>query len=296
MPSVSLNHSFEICRQITRHHAKSFYFASHTLPQTKRYAAYAIYAFCRHVDDEVDLAPSLETKIEAVERLKLLVGSLFESARGYNADFPWRPAFEKTVAEYQIPSSYFYDLLHGVAMDQGPVRIQNWEELDRYCYHVASVVGLIMTRIFVGNRPELETAALNLGTAMQLTNILRDISEDLANDRVYIPKEDLDRFGVTVDDLWSGRATESFRGLMRFEIGRAREYYSRSERGIRQLPRDGTQWTVWMMREIYAGILDEIEKRDGYVFHQRVHVSTPRKVWLALKAWRRSVGSPKVDS
>jgi phytoene synthase len=284
-----LHESFALCRQLTRHHAKSFYFASHALPRAKREAAYALYAYCREVDDQVDLAPTREAKQEALQNLRVLTREILAGptpdlshARG------WVPAFYETVRHRHIPERYFEELLTGVEMDLGKVRMQTWDELERYSYHVASVVGLMMTHVLTDPGPEHLEPAKDLGTAMQLTNILRDIQEDLEQDRIYLPEEDLRKFGVTEDDLKLGRINESFRGLMRFEIGRARAYYDRAEQGIRKLPSDGSQWCVWMMREIYAGILVEIERRDYQVFSGRARVGAARKMVLALKAWRRA--------
>lgn len=281
--------SFALCQAMTRHHARSFYFASHTLPKPKRMAAYAVYAMCRHVDDAIDLAPDAAARAAAMTELRLLLDRCYvEGEVNAPAELPWLSAFVETVRRYRIPKMYFLDLLTGVEMDRGRVRLQNWVELRQYCYHVASVVGLIMTHLLAEPEEHLLEPAIDLGIAMQLTNILRDIAEDFERDRVYLPANEMETYGINEDDIREGRATESFRALMRFQIGRAREHYCKSEAGIKGLPRDGSQLTVWSMRYIYSGILEEIERVDYRVLDRRVYVSTPRKCYLAFKAWKRA--------
>jgi phytoene synthase len=142
---------------MTAHHAKTFYFASHALPARKRADAYAVYAFCRHVDDRIDLAPDEATRLAGFAELRTLLADAYDFARppAEAEALPWLEAFRETAQRRAIPRSYFEDLLAGVEMDRGPVRIQNWEELDRYCYHVAGVVGLIMVHVLSEPAPEL---------------------------------------------------------------------------------------------------------------------------------------------
>jgi phytoene synthase len=287
--------SFATCRALTRHHAKSFYFASHALPPSKRQAAYALYAYCREVDDRVDLAPDVATQRAAVTELRTWTqGILAGTTPAWPESQPWGLAFVETVQERRIPHHYFDDLLTGVEMDLAAVRLQTWPELERYCYHVASVVGLMMTHVLTEPHADLLKPAKDLGTAMQLTNILRDVAEDWTRDRIYLPAEELREFGVSMDDWSEGRGGASARRLMQFQIERAREYYRRAEVGIHELPRDGSQWCVWMMREIYAEILAEIEKVNYTVWAGRVRVGLARKCGLAIKAWRRAQGVGKL--
>jgi phytoene synthase len=284
--AVSLAQSRQACRRMTRHHAKTFYFASHMLPAEKRRDAYAVYAFCRFVDDEIDLAPDEPARMAAYGRLEALLELAYgpqgvpdEPAR----QLPWLAAFRETALRRAIPKAYFEDLLVGVEMDRGRVRIENWTELDNYCYHVAAVVGLIMVHVLATPTPELLKPARDLGTAMQLTNILRDIREDWERDRLYLPADELEKFGLNAEDIAQQRTGDSFCAMMRFQIGRARAYYSYAEPGIAALPRDGSQLTVRLMSTIYGAILDEIERADFQVYRGRVRVSYPRKLWLAGK-------------
>ena len=290
MPAISpsLSASFEACRLMTRLHAKTFHFASRVLPRAKRDDAYAVYAFCRYVDDQIDLAPDAASRLRSLAMLKELLDVACEDnppvddARAFTAALSWLAAFRDTVRRRAIPKSYFEDLLAGVALDRGAVRIANWEELDRYCYHVASVVGLIMVHILTEPAPELLKPARDLGTAMQLTNILRDIAEDWDRDRLYLPLDELDKFGLTPDDIARRRMNEPFRAMMRFQIGRARAYYGHAQTGIAALPHDGSRFCARLMSTVYGAILDEIERADYQVYQRRVRVSFPRKLWLAL--------------
>jgi phytoene synthase len=279
---------------MTRHHATTFYFASHVLPVAKRRDAYAVYAFCRYVDDEIDLAPDEPSRLRSLAILRELLAaacdddSPADNARDFSNALPWLAAFRDTVRRRSIPKHYFEDLLTGVEMDRGAVRIANWEELDRYCYHVASVVGLIMVHILTEPAPELLKPARDLGTAMQLTNILRDIAEDWERDRLYLPLDELEKFGLTPDDIARQRMNEPFRAMMRFQIGRARAYYGNAEIGIVALPNDGSRFCVRLMGTVYGAILDEIERADYHVYRGRVRVSFVRKLWLALGVYCRT--------
>jgi phytoene synthase len=276
------------CRAITRRHARSFYFASHALPPGKRRAAYAVYAFCRHVDDQVDRAPDAAAVAAALEAQRGLLDAL-EQGTGVALRLPWAPAFVAVWREAAIPRAWLEDLLTGMTLDRGEVRVATWEELDRYCYHVASVVGLIMTRVFAADPDDaLLARAADLGTAMQLTNILRDVGEDYRMGRVYLPQEELARFGVSEAYFAAGRVTDNFRRLMEFQISRARDYYLRSEPGIGRLPNDGTRRTVWTMREVYAAILGRIERNGCDVFTRRARVGLGGKLALAARAWGKS--------
>jgi phytoene synthase len=286
--SVPLSLSRAACRAVTRHHAKSFYFASHVLPPQKREDAYAVYAFCRHVDDQVDLAPDEAAKTQAITQLTTLLNVAYRTdvpAVGRETGPPWLPAFTETIRRRAIPKAYFGDLLKGVAMDLGRVRIQTWTDLDLYCYRVASVVGLIMVHILTDPAPELLRPARDLGTAMQLTNILRDIGEDWQRDRVYLPADELARYRLSDEDIAKQRNDELFRAMMRSQIDRARDYYRAAEPGILALPNDGSRYCARLMSTIYGAILDEIERADYEVFDRRARVSRWRKIRLAAATY-----------
>jgi phytoene synthase len=276
--------SFAACGRITRHHAKSFSFASVFLPAAKRRDACAIYAFCRHADDLLDVAPA-GGGADPSASLRALLDALYAGREGA-PDFG--PAFHEVVTRLAIPRAHFEDLIVGVCSDRGRVRLRDREELRVYCHRVAGVVGLVMARVFGLRDPAGEGAAADLGAAMQVTNILRDVAEDAARDRVYLPADEMARFGVAEEDVLEGRFTPSVAALVADLAGRARELYRRGEAGIPLLPDDGSRFCAWAMREIYAGILDELEARGWDVFSGRARVSLPRKCALAFRAWRRA--------
>lgn len=278
----SYRDSFDQCRNLTRHHAKSFYFSSIALPEKKKRAAYAVYAFCRYADDHIDKASDEGRDLEkAAEELHQVLEDLY-AGRG---DFVWARAFYLTVHLYDIPREYFFDLLKGVLSDRGAVQILSWEELHDYCYHVASVVGLMMSKIFELSDPEAREQAIEMGVAMQLTNILRDIKEDYHNDRIYLPRIELEQFAYSRDQMEQAVVNDEFIRLMKFQIARARGFYQKASPGILKLADDGSQLTVWIMATVYAGILDEIERVGYNIYQGRVHTSRLRKLFLLVKAW-----------
>ena len=282
MTDAELTASHVYCHEQTKRHARSFYFASIALPSDKKRAAYAVYAFCRYADDLVDRGAS-----DDVSATLARVGDTFDRmVAGELRDPPFASAFAWAVQRYEIERQPFLDLLKGVSMDLGPVRIADWPQLRDYCYHVASVVGLMMARIFELRDEAGRERAIDLGIAMQLTNILRDVGEDFAMGRVYLPAEEMAAAGVDHEALALQRVTEPLRELLRQQAARAREYYRRAEAGIPLLADDGSQFTVWLMRHVYAGILDEIEKLDYEVLCQRAKTSLARKLVLASRAWR----------
>ncbi len=279
--------SYRHCREVASAHAKSFYFSSFALPPAKRAAAYAIYSFCRYADDTIDVAceQNPDAKVAALEKLQADYRAILA---GDAQALPFAPAFADTIIKYSIPEKYFTDLIHGVGMDIGRVRIQNWLELREYCYYVASVVGLIMAVIF-GLDADDEAGrqnAIELGIAMQLTNILRDVAEDYQRDRVYLPAAELHQAGLSEDDLAGNTASTKLRHFISDQLARARSYYLASEPGIRKLDNDGSQLTVWTMRHVYSGILDQIESADCNVLAGRVATSFLKKLQLGLRAWR----------
>ncbi len=283
LSSSLLEASHAYCHKQTKRHARSFYFASVALPREKKRAAYAVYAFCRYADDLVDRASSSDGIEAALRR----VGEEFERmTAGELREPPFAPAFAWAVKRFGIEKQPFLDLLKGVAMDLGPVRIADWPQLRDYCYHVASVVGLMMARIFELRDEAGKERAVELGLAMQLTNILRDVGEDFRMGRIYLPADEMSVHGVVPDDLAAAAVSTSLKTLLRAQAARAREFYRRAEGGIPLLVDDGSQLTVWLMRHVYAGILEEVERLDYEVLHRRASTSFGRKMFLAARAWR----------
>jgi phytoene synthase len=274
------------CRRITRHYAKTFYFASHCLPREVRRHAYAIYGFCRWADNAVDEAIGPE---DAGRRLEFARRTL-DLAYDDQAAPPGVLAFRRTVRERGIPRRLFDDLLDGMAMDLTIDRYPDFEALDLYCYRVAGVVGLMMTFVFGYRDRSCFPQALALGRGMQLTNIVRDIREDLGRGRVYLPQDELARFGVSEEQLAEGRVDDRFRDLLRFQIARARQAYADAERGIPLLIGTTSRLTVRVMGRLYGGILDEVERNDYDVFRNRARVSTPRKLRLLARCQVETMG------
>ncbi|MBP1656842.1 MAG: crtB [Bacteroidetes bacterium] len=284
--------TFEESRRITREHAHTFYFASHMLPREKREAAYAVYAFCRHADNLVDVRGGETTLAPDVpERLAALRGELTDMYEGAAETTSW-PALQAVIRRHQIPRRYFDALIDGVEMDLSPRVFKTFAELDVYCYRVASVVGLIMSHVFGATSEEALRDAAYLGTAMQLTNILRDVGEDYRLGRIYLPRDEMERFGVGERIIAEGVVTEDVRRLLEFQIARAREYYRIAQPGIALLPNDGSQLCVRLMSTLYARILDAIEDNGYNVFSRRAHVPFRTKCRVALSVVTRLSDRP----
>ena len=260
-----------LCRQVTREHGRTFYFACKLLPPPERRGVHAIYAWCRRADDIADTAST-----SGIDRAHAALDQWLDAIEA--PIDPISRAFAWVVREYGIPVEPARDLIAGVRMDLGPLHFRTWEDLRWYSYCVAGTVGL-MTAPLLGCTDESALPhALNLGIAMQLTNILRDVAEDAAMGRVYLPDEDLARFGVSRESLLCLRPTGDFRGLMQFEIERARALYRDAHAGIGFLSRSG-QITTIAGSHLYREILCRIEEQDYDVFRGRATVSTPQKVF-----------------
>lgn len=275
-----------ICRRITRNHAKTFYLASHGLPRSVRAHAYSVYAFCRWADDGVDCARDAD---DAAKKLDLAREALGD-AYGRGPVAPGLGAFRRTVQTRGIPQSLFLDLIDGMAMDLTIVRYADFAALDLYCYRVAGVVGLMMTHVFGYRHERCLPHAVALGTAMQLTNILRDVREDFDRGRIYLPLDELARFGVTEGQIAEGRVDERFRSFMAFQIERARSYDRNSEAGIPDLVGASSRLTVRLMGRMYGGILGEIERRNYDVFSSRSSVPGRRKLATILGCGAETLG------
>lgn len=287
--ATSLAQSHAWCRESTRRHAKSFYFASFPLPLEKRRAAYAIYAFCRHADDLVDEAGPDADVAGAVIELEQTFDAI---TRQDKRDWPFAAAFAEAVSRFGLEKEPFAELVEGVGRDQGRVRIANWGELRDYCYHVASVVGLVLCPVFGLSDPSGKERAIDLGIAMQLTNILRDVGEDLDRDRIYLPADEMASYGLDEAFLRRRRPDAAWGKFLAAQIERARAFYSRADEGIPLLANDGSRLTVRLMRDIYADILYQLEKIGGDSLNQRAYTPLPRKLRLAAHAWLRNRQHP----
>lgn len=275
---VTLDEAYRACVGIIRRHSRSFYFSSQFLPEDKRRAVRAFYAFCRTSDDLVD-RPNRDVD-RALARWVAQV-----QAPQPPADDPVLLAWHDTTQHYTIPQVLIDELLAGVAMDLTVNRYEKFDDLWLYCYRVASVVGLVTMQI-IGYRQGAAPYAVALGVALQLTNILRDVGEDAARGRIYLPQEDLERFGVRDEDILQGRRTDRFRNLMQFEIDRANALYEEAWPGIAFLHADG-QFAIGAAAEIYRGILAKIVANDYDVYMRRAHLSRFDKLVMLPRIWRR---------
>jgi phytoene synthase len=274
-------------RSLTRTHARSFALAAWALPSRRRDAARALYAFCRRLDDLVDeSAPSLALRQQLVEA-HALVGAVCGTGALPAVPPPWDAAelaaLRDTVRRWNIPERPFRDLIAGVEMDLTQHRYATFAELDLYCFRVAGTVGLMLAPVLGYTRRRALSAAADLGRAMQLTNILRDVREDLERGRVYLPQDELAAFGVTEDDLARGRMSGRMRRLLTWQIERARRYYARGRAGIRLLRGVRARLTVRLMSALYADILRTIEDADYDVFRERATVPGRRKAALIAR-------------
>ena len=267
---------------ITRAHSKSFYLASALLPEEKRSAVRALYAFCRTVDDIVDETSDYDRTLR-LDYWRTVVKSASASTSDLVAS-----AWADTLTRYHIPHHYALQLIDGVARDLNQSRYQTFDELATYCYGVASTVGLMSMYIVGFKSNDAIPYAIKLGVALQMTNILRDVGEDFRNGRVYLPREDLLFHGISETDIEMGQVTPRWRQFMKFQIDRARQLYKESWEGVKMLDREG-RLAIGAASVFYQGILDDIEKNDYNVFSRRASLSAIGKasripaLWLKIK-------------
>ncbi len=283
---VSVEQSYRYCRDVARKRAKNFYYSFLLLENAQRDAMCAIYAFMRHCDDLSD-DPATTDKSQLQQSIALWRMHLDHALAGQiDSEDPIWPAFHDSVKRYAIPHRFFHEMIDGITSDIEPRQIQTFEELYRYCYQVASVVGLTVIHIFGFQSVRALLLAEKCGIAFQLTNIMRDVREDAELGRVYLPAEDLQRFRVSVEQLRSGKETEEFRELMRFEGARARACYEESG-PLLDLIQPKSRRSLWALREIYLRLLNRIEKAHYAVLSRRINVPTRTKVMLLIRAFTR---------
>lgn len=278
-----LDRAYRVCEAILRVHSRSFHLASALLPAETRRAIRVLYAFCRVTDDLVDR----EGKDREVRWARWRALALSSSPP---TEEPVALAWAHVRTRYRIPRGLVEQFMDGVAHDLGPVRMETFEDLATYCYGVASTVGLMSMRI-IGGSPEAIPFAVRLGIALQLTNILRDVGEDLEMGRLYLPLHELRAFGLSEEDLRARRVDSRWRAFMRFQIDRARQLYAEAWSGIALLPRKA-QFAIAAAADLYRGILDVIERNDFDVFRQRAALRGWERLWRLIRlrwALRRGI-------
>jgi phytoene synthase len=283
----SLEQAYEQCRQETAQWAKTFYLGTLLMPPAKRRAIWAIYVWCRRTDELMDSteaqARPLQELADRLDAWEERTRELFDGQVRDGLDLVMRDTLER----YPQPLQPYLDMIEGQRMDLRQHRYASFEELELYCYRVAGTVGL-MTQEVMGldpaytsapwsDAPDTSEAAVALGIANQLTNILRDVGEDRGRGRIYLPQDDLARFGYRVAELLAGVLNDNWRDLMRFQVERARAWFNRSEAGVRWLAPDA-RWPVWASLRLYRGILDVIEQHNYDVFNKRAYVPRAGKL------------------
>lgn len=271
-PVVDFSASKALCET----YATSFSMAAQFLPQEKRNAAYALYGFCRATDNIADSASSIPEKKKTLAQWKK---SLDDEWNGIHSRNDLLHAFVHVCQHHQIPSSLGFALIEGLEKDLRPVRMDDFETLYDYCYAAGSIPGLLMA-FALGAEKKSHPYAIALGIGMQLTNILRDIKEDLEQDRIYLPQNEMKQFGITENDLRNRKISPAFTRLMQFQIARARSYYAQAEEGIELLPLDA-QPAIYLCLQYYREILSAIEANHYDVFSTRIFVTDARKREMA---------------
>ena len=281
-----LDKAYELCRQETQQWAKTFYLGTLLLPPKKRKAIWAIYVWCRSTDEIMDSKEALtKSQNELSDNLNEWEENTKNIFRG-NIKSDLDTVLLDTIENYPQSIDPFLDMIEGQRMDLNKFRYKDFSELKLYCYRVAGTVGL-MTQNVMGidsaytsapwsNKPDPSEAAIALGIANQLTNILRDVGEDRQRGRIYLPQEDIENFNYSEEELLKGEINNQWKMLMDFQLKRARDWFQKSEDGIKWLSADA-RWPVWTSLRLYRGILDSIERLDYDVFNNRAFVKNSVK-------------------
>lgn len=289
-----LNEAYDRCGEVCAEYAKTFYLGTQLMTPARRKAIWAIYVWCRRTDELVDGPNASHITPTALDRWEARLEDLF---RGRPFDM-LDAALCDTVAKFPIDIQPFKDMIEGMRLDLRKSRYKNFDELYLYCYYVAGTVGLMSVPV-MGIAPESKAstesvynAALALGIANQLTNILRDVGEDARRGRVYLPQDELAQAGLSDEDIFAGRVTEKWRNFMKKQIKRARRFFDEAENGVSELSA-ASRWPVWASLLLYRQILDEIEANDYNNFTKRAYVSKAKKLLALPIAYARSMVPPR---
>lgn len=270
-------------KQISRGSNSSFYYAFNLLNSEKRNAMNTVYAFCRRTDDIVDQSnDSHEIKYENLRRWRMEL----EKALSGNSYYLLLNKLSSTIKKFNIPIQPFFELLKGMEMDLQKNRYLTFDDLQLYCYRVASTVGLMCIEIFGYKHESTRDFAVNLGIALQLTNILRDIKKDAGTGRIYLPKEDLKRFNYSEKDLINLTYNENFKLMMQYEVNRAKYYFNKATECL-NLDDKGKMFAARAMQHIYTRILDKIVDADYDVYNNNLKATTIEKIWISFGVWAK---------
>ncbi len=277
-----LEAAYDHCRQVNQHYGKTYYFATRFFPRHLRIAVHALYAWVRYPDEWVD-NPNGMSIAEQSDKLRQWRDATADAVKTGASDHPVLAAWSDTARRYEVPVQYMRDFMDAMEMDLTVTRYRTFDDLQKYTWGSASVVGLMMCRLMGATDPKAVPHATSLGLAMQLTNFLRDVGEDWRDrGRIYLPLEDLEKFGVSEDDIATGRVTENIRELIRFEVARCREIYAHADDGMHYIPAS-SRLPVRLARVLYSRILNQIERNDCDVFTQRARIPTWQKLLVLVK-------------
>jgi len=273
----------DIAKEISKKSKSSFYYAFNLLPAEQRDAMNTVYAFCRETDDIVDEGTIADDiKFEKLRKWRI---ELEKSLNGHS-DYPLINRLSKTIQNFNIPLEPFFDLLKGMEMDIQQKRYVTFNDLQTYCYRVASTVGLMCIEIFGYRHPSAKDFAVNLGIALQLTNILRDIKKDAEKGRIYLPKEDLEKFGYNESDIFNNTYNENFQRMMKYQVERAREYFNTATDCLNREDKKA-MFAARAMQHIYYRMLNKIVDADYDVYNNKIKISTAKKVGISLGVWAK---------
>ena len=283
VPTVGeVNGAYDYCARITKTNSRTFSLASALLPEDKRRAARALYAFCRSTDDLVDKMAGKDQADQVFANWRVRLANPHPAAND-----PVPLAWADAQTRFRIPHGYAEQLIKGVSRDLVQSRYQTFDELTEYCYAVASTVGLMAMHIVGFKNQDALPYAVKLGIALQLTNILRDVGEDWRAGRLYLPLDELAEFGLTENDIAAARVDDRWRAFMRFQIERIERLYTESEQGIALLHPDG-RFAIATAAELYRAILQDIRAHDFDVFHRRAHIGLGGKLRRLPRIWWNS--------
>ena len=273
----------QYCQAKAAASGSSFYYSFMFLPPEKRRAITALYAFCREVDDVVDECSDANVARTTLAWWRIQIAAIYEG----KPQHPVAQALVPVVQRYALPQERLQEIIDGMEMDLNQHQYADFKELQLYCYHVASVVGLLAAEIFGYSDRKTLKYAHDLGIAMQLTNIIRDVGEDARRGRIYLPLDEMAQFGVHTNDILDGRESAGFQQLMQFQVERAQRFY---QQAMQQLPAADrkAQRTGLIMAAIYRATLDEVVASGCHVLQERVSLTPLRKAWLAYKTWLKN--------